>query len=64
MVLQLRVLPNVSCNIGVKPGDPSTDALFAFVFFCFHSRLKERLKAEGLLEDIPTSGCSILPNEE
>ena len=26
-------------TIGVKPGDPLADVLFAFVFFCFHARL-------------------------
>ena len=39
-------------NIGVKPGDPSADVLFAFVFFCVHARLKEELRDEGLLENI------------
>ena len=48
-------------NIGVKPGDPSTDVIFAFVFFCFHARLKEELGAEGLLETVDANGMTILP---
>ena len=50
-------------NIGVKPGDPSADVLFAFVFFCFHTRLKDEPRAEGLLETIEASGTTILPYE-
>ena len=49
--------------IGVKPGDPSADVLFAFVFFCFHTRLKDEPRAEGLLETIEASGTTILPYE-
>ena len=26
-------------NIGVKPGDPAADVLFAFAFYCFHHKL-------------------------
>ena len=50
-------------NIGVKPGDPSADVLFACVFYCFHVRLKEELRAEGLLETIEASGTTILPED-
>ena len=50
-------------NIGVKPGDPSADVLFAFVFFCFHARLKEELRDEGLLETVEARGANILPEE-
>ena len=48
-------------NIGVKPGDPSTDVLFAFTFFCFHTRLRSQLRKAGLLEEVPACGSSILP---
>ena len=50
-------------NIGVKPGDPSADVLFEFVLFCFHTRLKDESRAEGLLETIEASGTTILPEE-
>ena len=51
-------------NIGMKPGDPSADVLFAFVFFCLHTRHLEDLKMRGLLEDVSASNCSIVPQEE
>ena len=50
-------------NFGVKPGDPSADVLFAFVLYCFHARLKEELRAEGLVETIEASGTTILPED-
>ena len=51
-------------NIGVKPCDPSADVLFAFVFFCLHTRLLEELRSEGLLEEVPANNDSIIPQEE
>ena len=48
-------------KIGVKPDDPSADVLLAFVFYCFHARLKEELRVEGLLETVETNGLSIWP---
>ena len=51
-------------NIGAKPGDPPADVLFAFVFFCVHTRLLEELRLEGLVEEVSASSCSIIPHED
>ena len=37
--------------------------LFAVVFDCFYARLKEELRAEGLLETVEASGTTILPED-
>ena len=33
-------------------------------FFCLYARLKEELRAEGLLETVEASGTNILPEED
>ena len=49
-------------NIGVKPGDPAADVLFAFVFHCFHALLLTRLREAGLAEFVLQRGRGIIPD--
>ena len=46
-------------NISVKPGDPSTDVIFAFAFHCFHSTLLGRSRESGLAEVVMQCGTGI-----
>jgi hypothetical protein len=39
-------------NIGVKPGDPAADVLFAFAFYGFHRRLLAALDDVQLLQSV------------
>ena len=41
---------------GSRPGDPLADAIFGFVFGRCRVRARSRLRAEGLLVNVPWSG--------
>ena len=37
-------------NIGVKPGDPAADVLFAFALYCLRTRMLEALRLANIME--------------
>jgi hypothetical protein len=49
-------------NIGVKPGDPAADVLFAFAFYCFHTKLLKTLEEHDLTESVTANGITISPS--
>ena len=64
MVLQWRVPPITLCTTLALSQVTRLQMSFSlFVFYCFHVRLKEELRAEGLLETIEASGTTILPED-
>ena len=47
-------------NIGVKPGDPAAEVLFALAFHCFHRKLLAVLREQGLSQSVTVQGDGIL----
>ncbi len=46
-------------NIGVKPGEPATDVLFALGFHCFHGQLLVNLADAELIQSINVRGAHL-----
>jgi hypothetical protein len=51
-------------NIGVKPGDPAADVLFALAFYYFHSKLLSELDKHQLGEAVHIRGNCIVPTQD
>ena len=51
-------------NIGVKPGDPAADILFALAFYCFHDKLLRTLEEHDLADKVIVKGMLIQESDE